>query len=322
MITVFSMAYNEETTNNVIDWLRHLNGNYIRINGEDIIETGFNFSSNEISKQTNVVWFRRGIDLPGYTEKFLAKCKPFVDQLDTLNSHRLLSHIKAEINEYLAHFYSKFSEKHWLTKYSDRTLSKCAVLDIAKRNGLKVPEYLATTSREQAQNFHFKHKRIITKNFSEVQYYTTFTEFGKLLTVEPDIDRASETFFVSLFQQYIEKEFEIRTFYLDREFFSMAIFSQRNEKTMIDFRNYDLEKPNRNVPFKLPTEIEANLQRLIDELGLNNCSIDLIKALDGCYYFLEINPVGQFGMTSGPCNYNLEKRVAKYLIKMDSIYGK
>jgi hypothetical protein len=30
--------------------------------------------------------------------------------------------------------------------------------------------------------------------------------------------------------------------------------------------------------------------------------------------FLEINPVGQFGMVSHPCNYYLEKRIAQNLI--------
>lgn len=33
------------------------------------------------------------------------------------------------------------------------------------------------------------------------------------------------------------------------------------------------------------------------------------------FYFLEINPVGQFGMVSGPCNYKIEKLIAKYIIE-------
>ena len=32
------------------------------------------------------------------------------------------------------------------------------------------------------------------------------------------------------------------------------------------------------------------------------------------YYFLEINPVGQYGMVADPCNYELDKLIAKYLI--------
>jgi glutathione synthase/RimK-type ligase-like ATP-grasp enzyme len=93
----------------------------------------------------------------------------------------------------------------------------------------------------------------------------------------------------------------------------MAIFSQSNEKTKIDFRNYDLQKPNRTVPYNLPKEIILKLKKLTKALALRTGSIDLIKAKDGQYYFLEVNPVGQFGMVSRPCNYNIEMKIAKFL---------
>ncbi|CEJ68525.1 hypothetical protein BN1195_00813 [Chryseobacterium oranimense G311] len=46
-------------------------------------------------------------------------------------------------------------------------------------------------------------------------------------------------------------------------------------------------------------------------------SIDMIKGRDGNYYFLEVNPSGQFRMTSLPCNYNLHFEVAKFLKKIN-----
>lgn len=53
-------------------------------------------------------------------------------------------------------------------------------------------------------------------------------------------------------QRKIEKKYELRVFYLDEKFYSSVIFSQSNKKTMIDFRNYDNENPNRVCPFSLP----------------------------------------------------------------------
>ena len=108
--------------------------------------------------------------------------------------------------------------------------------------------------------------------------------------------------------------YEIRSFYLNGTFSSMAIFSATNMKTAIDMRSYDLENPNRKVPYKLPLEIEKKLNSLMLEEKLNTGSIDLIKGLDGSYYFLEINPIGQFGSVSQTCNYYLEKKIAKYLV--------
>ena len=49
-------------------------------------------------------------------------------------------------------------------------------------------------------------------------------------------------------------------------------------------------------------------------LKLDTGSIDMIVTLDGEYVFLEINPIGQFGMVSYHCNYHLEKRIAEYII--------
>lgn len=109
----------------------------------------------------------------------------------------------------------------------------------------------------------------------------------------------------------VEKKYEIRSFFIDNKFYSMAIFSQTDEQTKIDFRKYS---NNRNEPYKLPFDIENKLKSLFKKLDLNTGSIDLIVDKNDNYIFLEINPVGQYGMTSFPCNYNLEETIANYLL--------
>jgi glutathione synthase/RimK-type ligase-like ATP-grasp enzyme len=86
-------------------------------------------------------------------------------------------------------------------------------------------------------------------------------------------------------------------------------------QTKVDFRNYNHVKPNRTVPFKLPADIAARISRLMAALELETGSLDLVKTTDGRYVFLEVNPVGQFGMVSIPCNYHLEQRVAEILAR-------
>jgi hypothetical protein len=52
----------------------------------------------------------------------------------------------------------------------------------------------------------------------------------------------------------------------------------------------------------------------MESINLNTGSLDFIKSSkDSNYYFLEVNPSGQFGMTSNPCNYNLHEKIANYL---------
>ena len=76
-------------------------------------------------------------------------------------------------------------------------------------------------------------------------------------------------------------------------------------------------QPIRYIPYKLPLNIEKKLLKLVDHFNYTTGSIDIIKSIDGDYIFLEFNSVGQFGMTSKPCNYFLEKKIAEYLIKKD-----
>jgi glutathione synthase/RimK-type ligase-like ATP-grasp enzyme len=137
-----------------------------------------------------------------------------------------------------------------------------------------------------------------------------FTELIK----KDELSKISNTFFPSLFQEALQKEIEIRTFYLDGKCYSMAIFSQLDHQTMVDFRMYNNENGNRNLPYKLPENLELKIKKLMKSLELNTGSIDIIKTKDGRFVFLEVNPWGQYGMVSDPCNYNLDEKIAKYLV--------
>ena len=127
------------------------------------------------------------------------------------------------------------------------------------------------------------------------------------------IDNLPDSFYPCMFQQKIDKNLEIRAFYLDGRCYSMAICSSFDKQTQVDYRRYNDVKPNRKVPYCLPSHIDKNIDALMKKLKLNCGSLDLILDNNGVYYYLEVNPVGQFGMVSFPCNYNLEKIIAEYL---------
>jgi glutathione synthase/RimK-type ligase-like ATP-grasp enzyme len=128
-----------------------------------------------------------------------------------------------------------------------------------------------------------------------------------------ELNDLPDRFLPTLFQRQIPKQYEIRTFYLDGACHSMAIFSQGDKQTELDYRRYNHSRMNQMVPFALPAEQEAAAGRLMKDLEMNSGSLDIIRDTDGRYVFLEVNPVGQFGMVSRPCNYYLEEKVAAYL---------
>ncbi len=186
--------------------------------------------------------------------------------------------------------------------------------------GLQIPISMLSNSRKKVLDFYKNHGEIITKPLYETVYFrdrfsAVFLKTGKIS--EDSLKSLPSTFFPSLFQVYVEKDVELRVFYLEEKFYTMAIFSQLDKQTKIDFRNYNDENPNRNVPYLLPKEIKKKLKKLMKKLNLNTGSIDLIKTPNKKYVFLEVNPTGQFGFVSKPCNYYLEDEIAKKLIEND-----
>lgn len=67
---------------------------------------------------------------------------------------------------------------------------------------------------------------------------------------------------------------------------------------------------------KLPMVIETKISQFMNYLNLNIGCIDMILDKENKYYFLEVNPVGQFDQESHQCNYNLYKVIADELTNM------
>jgi hypothetical protein len=74
---------------------------------------------------------------------------------------------------------------------------------------------------------------------------------------------------------------------------------------------------NRCVPFLLPTNVETQIRSFMSTVDLVTGSIDLIYGTDNVFYFLEVNPIGQFGYLSAVNNAHLEREVALALTKND-----
>ena len=194
--------------------------------------------------------------------------------------------------------------------------NKLVELENARKAGLNIPETLVTGRKMDLLPFVERFGSVVTKqlfspfckNDGQFQYCNNGTT---KLSVE-EVKQFPAEFSISLFQEYIEKEIEIRVFFFKDLFFGMGIFSQKDPKTAIDFRNYNDDSPNRNVPVRLTENVIQCLRCCVSgryETG----SIDLILTPKNEYYFLEINPSGQFHWLSQNCNYYIEKQIAQNL---------
>lgn len=326
MILIFSKNLLEVTTEMVIEWINYFGFDFCRINGDEIYDMDYLFYkiasndnklvvSNSISININdvsVIWYRRWtnrkyLNIYKNTERE-KEILPF-EFIENINSDNL------SIRTFLI---SKFDGIPIISSPDNlRNVSKFKVLEYAQKLGLLIPETIICNNKNELNLFFDKHKRIITKDIENTGTIVidniNYSNYTKRIT-QKELENVPMKFALSVFQEEIDKEFEIRSFYFFGKFYSMAIFSQSDKMTEVDFRNYNTKKPNRNVPFILPKTLSNLLKKLMKKLKLETGSIDLIKAKSGFYYFLEVNPTGQFGMVSHPCNYFLECIVAKKLI--------
>lgn len=318
MILILSKKDSETSTEDVMDWLDYLGGNYYRLNGTDYFNEvdirDNDFPEGSFLDSVNVVWFRRWID----ESELINRTRDTNASNDNLIA--LYNHLQREIKTISNRLFDNLKNKQWLSHPENASINKLNVNKEAQNCGLKTAASIVTNKKSELLKFKRRYERVITKPLGEGSFFVNSNEYmtNKTVTLSEEfVNNLPEYFFPSLFQELIPKLYELRVFYFDGEFYPMAIFSQLDRQTEVDFRNYNKSKPNRTVPFIINNELKGKLTELMKRLDLKTGSIDIIRSTDEEYYFLEVNPVGQFGMTSAPCNYNLEKRFASYLIESD-----
>lgn len=308
----------DRSTDDVISWMNYFQvldsvivfwDNYeIHKFNTKIEKASIEMSINDIVISSyDTFWYRRG--------KFVTKTY-LLSRYENVNYYLQHSQIKS-LDDLLT---GKIFNRQ-LNCFNDNYIEKIKMLCDCQCIGLRFPDSIFTDTLEDVEQFMNKHNSIIVKStivpFGSICAKNEKCSFssGTVKIAAHDLENKPEHFLPSLFQEYLPKKYEIRTFFIDGNFYSMAMFSQLDKSTAIDCREGDPANPIRKVPFNLPKEYEEKLQLLIKKYGLNSCSIDTIVTPDNDYYFLEINPIGQFQWLSRSCNYFLEKQIALFLIK-------
>lgn len=315
----------DQSTNEVIRWLIRDKQEYIRVGEQQFINNLY-FTIGDSGIVINLkiggatvkfsdiksFWFRK------HTLEIMSNLKIKVtDSERVLISPNLKTYLfDEEVNAIKDFIFYELEKKKHLGNYKVREANKLISFSRALSCGMKIPTSNISTDLKWLKSKFIDNGKVIIKPIEDA-YSSIYNKIG--ISTNYNIARSNifqnkeSIIFPSCLQDYVEKKMEIRTFFLKGKCFSMAIFSQSNRKTEIDFRNYDEDKPNRFVPFSLPKNIEAMVINFMGKMKLQTGSLDFILTPRNEYVFLEVNPVGQYGMVSEPCNYNLDKEIAKEL---------
>ncbi|MBA3649538.1 MAG: grasp-with-spasm system ATP-grasp peptide maturase [Chitinophagales bacterium] len=321
MILIVSES-TDYSTSAVISWINFLkpSAEIIRINYTDKI-SALSITNASI-KFTFQRWNNEAIevDFSNITSYWYRRGKFDFDKafLNPFFQKQLYKYEQDELKSIATYLHYTLKKIKSLNSYLNVAPNKLMVNNLAESFGLITTEYIITTEKKSLLNFAAEKAGVVTKGIDESIFLEidedAINGYTEKLVAE-DLNEYSDKIFPTLLQKQVDKKYELRIFYLDGVFYPMAIFSQRDEQTRVDFRRYNFKKENRCVPFKLPKSVQSKLRLLMNKLDLNCGSIDMIVNTNNEFVFLEVNPVGQFGMVSEPCNYFLEKKIAEFLLK-------
>jgi len=302
MVVISTLQF-DPSSSDVIDWLR--DSTVLRINNDDVpkifLDLDIRIELKNYPPNVKSVWYRKG----GYTKLMNGNNK----EVNNYSTRELYS---------LSYF---FCQKHSLIRTLGTTeslsLNKLSILSLFDECGLSIPPTLITSFKKDLVKFKEQHEDIIVKPLSDGMNFQVNNLNYKIYTEELSenfIATLDDKIFPSLIQKKISRIFEIRSFFLNGKIYSMAIFIAGKVKPEVDHRIYMHANQLRRIPYQLPAEVESRMKVVMKRLSLDTGSFDIIRAHDGNYYFLELNPSGQFGSLSEVCNYYIEKSIAKCLL--------
>ena len=213
-----------------------------------------------------------------------------------------------------AKFYDDFwvltsPDARWIhsAQVADAGESKLIQLAVARRAGFNVPPTLVSNDRSAICAF-IAH----AQSLSQRVIYKTFTPVGwqegdtyRQMYVRPvSREQIEQNSFIEavpgIYQQLIEKKFEVRSTFFGSRALSVKIDSQAHPKGMFDWRNA-INLKGYLSPIDLPSEVTEKCLRLMSAMSLSVGCFDFVVDKKGEYWFLEVNQQGQFLWVEAGC---------------------
>ena len=202
---------------------------------------------------------------------------------------------------------SVLSHADWVNDYY-RVLEaehKPFQIKTASEIGFCVPETLITSNPDRARAF-WRHcnEQMIMKTLA-VNPFPNKVVFTNKVTGETmeSIDRIRSA--PVILQKHIAGKAELRITVVDQEVYTASVKSE----STVDWRRGVVE----GYPFELPREIRDLCVKLVSVLGLRFGCIDMIVDEDDRYYFLEINPNGQWQFVQEWTGFPIGESIARIL---------
>jgi glutathione synthase/RimK-type ligase-like ATP-grasp enzyme len=257
-------------------------------------------TDNDLSS-CSLIWYRKPTLPAGQELPVLPRFRPF-----TLSAYT--NTVKA--------MYSLLAEKVWVSDVWAilRANSKPLQLELASRVGFNVPRTLITSSKDVAARFIREVGRVITKPMG-----TEHIEFrGQAFAVYTTTISALDDFSLeglhiapAIFQQAIEPALHLRVTIMGNQAWTCSIKWEYETEENIDWR-MGIAGGLIYQSYNLPPALVEKCVEINKLLGTKFGAFDLILDKQGQYWFIEVNPNGQWGFVEEETGLPLSKAMATY----------
>lgn len=188
--------------------------------------------------------------------------------------------------------------------------NKLFQLCIAEECGLLVPDTFVSngTDFNLESSKEYIVKSLDTALFYDVKNKKEMFTYSNVVTGAElqDYDLTSAPIFI---QEFLNPKVDCRVTYVAGTLFPVKIL-QNGQGMYGDWRvrKEELEY----IPFQLPVDVEAAIYKLMKKLNLNFGGIDL-AIVNEKYYFIEVNPTGEWGWLEVKTGMNISETIRKAL---------
>lgn len=279
---------------------------YYRFNCEDIL------TKNNISIQIEDTFLTKINTNTDFKSVWFRRTKyPNLEDYD-INVQR---YCLEEINAFFTNLWLSINSEKWLSNPEKvyKAENKLLQLRLANKIGFKIPKTLVTGNHVLIHDFYLRHNgHVILKPIYNNRFISGESQSliftNKLM--ESDLENLDKRLpLPCIFQEYIEKRMEYRVTIVGDEVFTASIDSQSDEMTQIDWR----KKKLKFQPAIIPNQIKDLCLKMLLELGISFGAFDLIQDKNGDFYFLEINPNGQWAWIEIDTGLKISDSIIKFL---------
>lgn len=190
-------------------------------------------------------------------------------------------------------------------------------LSLAKKNGFRVPRTCFTNNLSELKTFFGNSENVVLKTGPLRGIFMPGKRIlANVISLE-DIDEEIISKSPCLFQEYVDKSFELRVHLVDGKIFSCKIDSQlsENKKTRVDWRNYSISDTP-HTPFELDTLSLKKIKSITKALDLRFGIFDFVVTKKQDLVFLECNSQGYWSWIEDLTGLKITNAVVDSLINV------